>query len=695
MQPYLTIVMMFLAVPGFLAACGGDGEEEDADGDVSPDILPDADGTTDTDPGADPAGDDAAEADPVPDSDTVPDPMEDDAATDAVQLGSVTGTIRTDHFGWRPADPKFAVLLGLESAAVELRNRDDNSVAASFTSGGMENDEDSGDGYSVVDFSLFMTPGTYYLYLPASEERSYDFGIRDGIYDIVGAAAMKSFYYQRCNQARELPYASDALGSFPGIGGQWVDGACHAQDLNAPAGPGSPDHSQLDVHGGWHDAGDYQKTLWGRGVGQMLWAYELNPSVWSDGQLNIPESGNGIPDILDELKWELDFYVRMQRPDGHFMTSAKGHNATTTSPPSASDEERVYFDTTSPSGDGWSGGGVTIQEATGNAVLALAHAAIVFRSAGQTAIADGFQDAALSGWAWLNANLPGSGRARQIACAAASAVYRLDVGQTSAQSFVESFPWADWDGMLPWSVTPGDAYLTQAAWHYLSNPNGGAAKKAEISDAVGQAVIDRAFEQEGAYGGLFGDSSDGWDWSWGSNTSQSMYGANLAAAARFGIVGGYSEEQIAILAQKYLHYILGLNPLNMVYMTNMAAYGGEHSSFQIYHGWFSYTGGDGDNGNADYNGKPTAVTEPLYPYYTDDTQTSTFGPAPGIVPGGPNWYYSGGYVIPNREYPAYAYRDWSVGCGWDGSQCLSASWEITEPMCAYQGPFVLLVSFFM
>jgi endoglucanase len=690
-------LVLLLVAPVFLAACGEGETGEDADVDVTTDLPLDADGAAEADPGADPAGDGMNDTDAPPDTgiDTVEDSGDGDAATDAVQLGTITGTIRTDHFGWRPADPKFAVLLNLAGAAVEVRSLADNSVAAAFTSGGMGTDEDSGDPYSVVDFSSLATPGNYYLYLPASDERSYDFGIREDVYAIVGSAAMKSFYYQRCNHARELPYASDALGSFPGIGGRWVDGTCHGQDFSAPAGPGSPDHGPLDVHGGWHDAGDYQKTLWSRGVGQMLWAYELNPSAWSDGQLGIPESGNSIPDILDELKWELDFYVRMQRPDGHFMTSAKGHNASTVSPPSASDEERVYFDTTSPSGGGWSGGGVTITEATGNAVLALAHAAIVFGSIGQTAIAGGFQDAALSGWAWLDAHLPGGGRERQIACAAASAVYRMDIGQTSARDLVESFPWADWDGMLPWSVTPNDVYLTQAAWHYLSNPDGNGAKKAEIGGAAAQAVVGRAFDQEGAYGGLFGDSSNGWDWSWGSNANQSMYGANLMAAARFGILGGYSEAQVTALAQKYLHYILGLNPLGMVYLTNMAAYGGEHSSFQIYHGWFSYTGGDGDHGNAGYNGKPASVTEPLYPYYADDDQTSTYGPAPGIMPGGPNWYYGGSYEIPNRGYPAYAYRDWSVGCDWDGSQCLSASWEITEPMCAYQGPFVLLVSFFM
>ena len=141
--------------------------------------------------------------------------------------------------------------------------------------------------------------------------------------------------------------------------------------------------------------------------------------------------------------------------------------------------------------------------------------------------------------------------------------------------------------------------------------------------------------------------------------------------------------------------MLGLNPLNMVYLSNMAAYGGEHSSFQIYHAWFSYTQGDGDNGNAQFNGKPAGVAEPLYPYYPDDAQTSTFGPAPGLVPGGPNWYYSCDYQIPNRTFPAYAYRDFSTSCDWDGAQCRACSWEITEPMAAYQGPFIMLAAFMM
>lgn len=606
----------------------------------------------------------------------------------------ITGTIRANHFGWRPADVKVAVILGLENAAVELRRAADDSVAAGFVSGALETDEDSGDRYSTVDFSAHTEPGAYYLHLPATNESSYTFEIREGVYDIVGRAAVKSYYFQRCNHDRALPYASDAMVSFSGIGGQWVDGECHTDDRAAPAGPGSEDHGALDVHGGWHDAGDYQKTLWGRGVNELLFAYELNPGAWRDGDLLIPESGNGVPDILDEIRWELDFYVRMQREDGHFMTSVKGNGGDVASPPSLSDQSRVYFDCTAPSGDGWSGGGVTLETATGNGVLSLAHGAVVFGAAGQTALAEQYREAALGGWDWLNGRSLTGGENR-IKAAAAAAVARLDPSVRSAVSFIEGYSWADWDGDLPWSVTPKGDALSTGAWHILLSPDTGAALKETVRQAVGEAVVDRAFQEAGIYGGMFGGPDNAWDWSWGSNRSSSMYGANLLIAARFGITGGSTEAEIVTQGERYYHYMCGLNPLNMVYLTNMAAYGGEHSSFQIFHSWFSFTGGDGDNGNAEYNGKPVGVDEPLYPYYPDDDQTSAYGPAPGLVPGGPNHAYGGQYEIPNREYPAYAYRDFSVSCDWDGGNCRAASWEITEPSNGYQGAFVLLASFMM
>jgi endoglucanase len=609
--------------------------------------------------------------------------------------GAVSPDFRTDHVGYRTGDVKRAVLLGHAGASIEVRRADDGTAVATVTASATSHDEDSGDSVAIADFSSVKTPGDYYLYLPAAQVRSYTFTISDDVFDVVGAVAMKSFYYQRCNHDKALPFATDAIAQFTGRGGQWVDAACHATDAHAPPGPGSTDDGTLDVHGGWHDAGDYQKTLWGRGLPEMLFAYEVNPGAWTDGQLHLPESGNGEPDLLDELRWELDFYTRMQRPDGHFMTSVKGHNSTKSSPPSTSDEARVYFDTTSPSSSEWSGGGVTIPEATANATAALAHAAIVLATIDPTAAAT-YKAAALKGWAWLAAQgASGDANQRRRVLTAAAAVYRLDPSVAAAKAIVEGFAWSTWDGMRGAGATPSENQIMNAAWHVLATPGAKASVVAAIKASVGDIVVDGAFAQAGAYGGMYGDPGNSWEWSWGSNRNQSQYGANLMMARKYGALGAHTADEVEELAERHLHYMLGANPVNMVYLTSMEAYGGEHSSFQLYHGWFSYTAGDGDHGNAQYNGKPADVDEPLYPYHPDDTQTSTYGPAPGLVPGGPNHAYSGQYAIPNKAMPAYAYRDFSVGCDWDGANCKAASWEITEPMAAYQGPFIFMVSFFM
>jgi len=660
-------------------------------------------GTQDADSGVAPGQDasrrDTGTGDPT---DVGPPPPRDAARFDGgstAPMGTLSAAIRIDHLGWRPDDTKTVVLLGHAHEMVEIRSVRDNSVAGTYTSGAASMDEDSGDSVSRADFSDITTPGDYYVYLPTGMLRSYTFTIAASAFDIAGLAAAKSYYFQRCNHDRALPYASDAIGGFTGNGGQWVDGACHTTDMHVGPGPGSANDGMLDLHGGWHDAGDYQKTLWARGVPELLFAYEINRAVWTDSQLDIPESGNGTPDLLDQIAWELDFYVRMQRPDGHFLTSVKGHNPTVVSPPSASDEARVYFDVTSPDSSEWSGGGVTPMEATGNAVLSLAHAAIVYAPFDATRAAS-YRTAATSGWNWLrtatlSTDTNKATTERRLRGAAASAVYRMDSSIATAHTAVMTFAWMTWDGERGAGGTPSEGVIAAGAWHCLLNSMCDSSVQTQIRDAAQDVLVDGAFSQTGAYGGMFGGPGNGWEWSWGSNRNQSMYGSNLMMALHFGIMGSHTASEMTERAERHLHFMLGLNPLNMVYLTNMAAYGAEHSSFQIYHSWFSITGNDGDHGNTTYNGLPTSVVEPMYPYYVDDHQTSMYGPAPGIVPGGPNFYYSGGYTIPMRTQPAYAYRDFSVGCEWNGSACNASGWELTEPDQGYQGPFVLMVSFFM
>lgn len=69
-----------------------------------------------------------------------------------------------------------------------------------------------------------------------------------------------------------------------------------------------------DVSGGWYDAGDVGKYVspGSTAANTLLWAYKLYPEKFFNGQNNIPEIGNAIPDILDEVKYELDFLLKMQ-----------------------------------------------------------------------------------------------------------------------------------------------------------------------------------------------------------------------------------------------------------------------------------------------------------------------------------------------------------------------------------------------
>ena len=122
-------------------------------------------------------------------------------------------------------------------------------------------------------------------------------------------AALKTFYYQRCSTPK-----------LPAHAGTWADNqACHLTDSAARPAAGHTDYGTLDLRGGHHDAGDYrQYRVEGGVVGHALpvACVQDNPGVFRDGDGNIPESSNGVADLLDEVKWELDWLLKMQLPTG-------------------------------------------------------------------------------------------------------------------------------------------------------------------------------------------------------------------------------------------------------------------------------------------------------------------------------------------------------------------------------------------
>ena len=169
------------------------------------------------------------------------------------------------------------------------------------------------------DFSAFRQPGDYVV----AVERvgcSFPFRMADDVYREAFRVAARGLYHQRCGIERKQPYT------------KWVRPRCHHPDdkpviqSRRPLMKGSNAFKELPAQatgqrrpywGGYHDAGDWDRRAQHLTVSDcLLLVYELAPRKFADGELNIPESGNGIPDLVDEARFNLDFYRRMQQPDG-------------------------------------------------------------------------------------------------------------------------------------------------------------------------------------------------------------------------------------------------------------------------------------------------------------------------------------------------------------------------------------------
>lgn len=243
---------------------------------------------------------------------------------------TVNGTVKASQVGYLPASPKFAYIgnytgdagsLTISPTECQIRNAADGSLFKTYSAAFRGNDlKLSGEMVYDCDFSDLTTVGTYYVYIPGYG-KTYNFRIGNDVYADVTQKLLKLFYFQRANTAITSTY-----------GGQWArpagtpgdsEAVLHSSNYSSSLNPlmSSSDPASgatLDMTGGWYDAGDYGKYILTAAptINDLLFAYELFPSKFFDGQNNIPESGNGIPDILDEVKYEIDWFSKMQAPDG-------------------------------------------------------------------------------------------------------------------------------------------------------------------------------------------------------------------------------------------------------------------------------------------------------------------------------------------------------------------------------------------
>ncbi|RYG24827.1 glycosyl hydrolase family 5 [bacterium] len=229
------------------------------------------------------------------------------------QVPAHSNAVRACQVGYLPDETKFGMLTEQASGPVTVRRVKDGKAVLTVNPGVATEDEDSGDIVRRVDFSALKTPGEYVLDAPGLGS-SYPFKIGKDVFAKPFRLAMRAFTGQRASTNVSL--APD----FP----QFKYEAGHT----APAqyDPSSGKTGTRDVSGGWYDAGDYGRYIVNSGIttGTLLWSYELYGSKLRKVNLNIPESGGKIPDVLDEIKWNLDWMLKMQDEDGGVW-----HKATT------------------------------------------------------------------------------------------------------------------------------------------------------------------------------------------------------------------------------------------------------------------------------------------------------------------------------------------------------------------------------
>lgn len=219
--------------------------------------------------------------------------------------------IKVDQVGYPSGSQKLAMVTA-PAKTFEVKRRSDNTAVFNGKLTLPTVDADSGDTVQVADFSKLREPGTYYLDVPGVGE-SWSFSVRPDVFCRTYYLAMRGFYGQRCGTSVDLGP------EFPG----YTHPACHLKgEFHASSGQ----QGERDNVGGWHDAGDYGRYVVNSGIstGTLLWTWEIFGPKIKAIPLNIPESGNGTPDILNEARWNLEWMLKMQDKDGgvwHKQTS--------------------------------------------------------------------------------------------------------------------------------------------------------------------------------------------------------------------------------------------------------------------------------------------------------------------------------------------------------------------------------------
>ncbi len=227
---------------------------------------------------------------------------------------AVRSPVRVNQTGYLPQTAKVGIVRRAADAPLAWEVHDARGgVVARGNTVVRGDDAESGDPVHWVDFSELRQPGADYV-LVVDGEKSFPFEVGPGLYRQLKYDALAYFYHNRAGIPIEEPY----------VARKYTRHAGHLSDRKVTCANPQICAYSLDVSGGWYDAGDHGKYVVNGGISTwtLFNLYERTQQFgttlgdFADGQLSIPEGDNGQPDLLDEVRWEMEFLLRMEIPKG-------------------------------------------------------------------------------------------------------------------------------------------------------------------------------------------------------------------------------------------------------------------------------------------------------------------------------------------------------------------------------------------
>jgi endoglucanase len=468
----------------------------------------------------------------------------------ASSTAAVAGNIKLNQLGFLPESAKWAVVPAGSAATFKVINTATNAEVLSGNLSAATTWSASEESVRLADFSSVKTPGDYLVRVDGVND-SYPFTIANDVYSALTAASIKAFYYNR--------NSAELLATHAGIFARPL-GHPDTQVLVHPsaASAARPTGTIISSPKGWYDAGDYNKYIVNSGIAtySLLAAYEHFPEMFNNQNLNIPESGDALPDLLNETLWNLEWMLSMQDPnDGgvyHKLTNKNFDG--TVMPHQATSERYVVQKTTAAALD------FAAVMATASRVVAQYEAQLPGMSAKMLAAAE-------SAWGWAVAN--------------PAVTYKqpddVKTGEYGDGNLADEFAWAAAELYITskkdayyTAMKPAETFATVPSWgdvrslgwislaHHRDNLTAVADKQLIANRIDGLAANLQTVWSASAYRVTMQKN----DFVWGSNS--------VALGQAMMLVQGYrlnGKREYLDAAQAMLDYVLGRNATDMSFVT--------------------------------------------------------------------------------------------------------------------------------